>query len=59
MALELSQAWDYENLDYSGSCEDEETWVDSEMHLWTKGWGNVGEGGAKEDGQGSGWLTSG
>lgn len=50
--------WDYENLDYNGSCEDEEAWVDSEMHLQTKGCGNVGEGGAEEDGQVSRCLTS-
>lgn len=32
-ALEVIQEWDCENLDSSGSCEDEETWIDSEMRI--------------------------
>lgn len=41
---ELSQAWDYENLDNSGSCEDEETWAVQkciyklrDVAMWEKG----------------------
>lgn len=32
-ALEVIQEWGCENLGCSGSCEDEETWTDSEMRI--------------------------